>query len=110
MNIINKNYQKKEKDRMIEEYIKEEKIIEKTEIEKEIEIVKSIIKTREELKSANKNFEYAEDDLVDYYTYQIKANQAKLNYLIKLAKTKGIVVDMINDIKLKLLEEDEQAV
>ena len=110
MNIINKNYQKKEKDRMIEEYIKEEKIIEKTEIEKEIEIVKSIIKTREELKSANKNFEYAEDDLVDYYTYQIKANQAKLNYLIKLDKTKGIVVDMINDIKLKLLEEDEQAV
>ena len=95
---------------MIKEYIKEEKIIEKTEIEKEIEIVKSIIKTREELKSANKNFEYAEDDLVDYYTYQIKANQAKLNYLIKLAKTKGIVVDMINDIKLKLLEEDEQAV
>ena len=95
---------------MIEEYRKEEKIIEKTEIEKEIEIVKNIIKTREELKSANKNFEYAEDDLVDYYTYQIKANQAKLNYLIKLAKTKGIVVDMINDIKLKLLEEDEQAV
>ena len=95
---------------MIEEYRKEEKIIEKTEIEKEIELVKSIIKTREELKSANKNFEYAEDDLVDYYTYQIKANQAKLNYLIKLAKTKGIVVDMINDIKLKLLDEDEQAV
>ncbi len=95
---------------MIEEYRKEEKIVEKTEVEKEIELVKSIIKTREELKSANKNFEYAEDDLVDYYTYQIKANQAKLNYLIKLAKTKGIVVDMINDIKLKLLDEDEQAV
>lgn len=95
---------------MIEEYRKEEKIIEKTEIEKEIELVKSIIKTREELKNANKNFEYAEDDLVDYYTYQIKANQAKLNYLIKLAKTKGIVVDMINDIKLKFLDEDEQAV
>ncbi len=95
---------------MIEEYRKEEKIVDKTEVEKEIELVKSIIKTREELKSANKNFEYAEDDLVDYYTYQIKANQAKLNYLIKLAKTKGIVVDMINDIKLKLLDEDEQAV
>ena len=95
---------------MIEEYRKEEKIVDKTEVEKEIELVKSIIKTREELKSANKNFEYAEDDLVDYYTYQIKANQAKLNYLIKLTKTKGIVVDMINDIKLKLLDEDEQAV
>ena len=94
---------------MIEEYIKEEKIIEKTEVEKEIEIIRSIIKTREDLKSANKNFEYAEDDLIDYYTYQIKANQAKLNYLIKLAKTKGLVVDMVNDIKLKLLDEDEQA-
>ena len=94
---------------MIEEYIKEEKIIEKTEVEKEIEIIRSIIRTREDLKSANKNLEYAEDDLVDYYTYQIKANQAKLNYLIKLAKTKGLVVDMVNDIKLKLLDEDEQA-
>ena len=95
---------------MIEEYIKEEKIIEKTEIEKEIEIVKSIIKTREELKSANKNFEYAEDELIDYYTYQIKANQAKLNYLIKVAKTNGIVVDMVNDIKFRLDQEDEEAV
>ena len=92
------------------EYIKEQRIIEKNEMEKERELIRNIIKTREELKSANKNFEYAEDDLVDYYTYQIKANQAKLNYLIKLAKTKGIVVDMINDIKLKLLDEDEQAV
>lgn len=95
---------------MQNEYIKEEQIREKTEREKEIELIKSIIQAREDLKIANKNFEYAGGDLIDYYTYQIKANQAKLNYLIKLAKTKGIVVDMINDIKLKLLDEDEQAV
>ena len=92
------------------EYIKEQEIVEKSEIEKEVELVRTIIKTREELKTANKNFEYAEDDLVDYYTYQIKANQAKLNYLIKMAKNKGIVVDMINDIKFKFYEDDEEAV
>ncbi len=88
------------------EYKREEKIIEKTEIEKEIELIRSIIKTREELKSDNKNFEFAKDELVDYYTYQIKANQAKLDYLIKLAKLKGIEVDMISNKKYTFLEED----
>ena len=89
-------------------YIKEGKIVEKSEIDKEIELIKSIIKTREELKNANSNFEFAKEDLVDYYTYQIKANQAKLNYLIKIAKSKGIEVDMINDIKFSLLENGEE--
>lgn len=84
---------------MQEEYIKETKIIEKTEIEKEIELIRTIIKTREELKSNNMNFEYAKGDLVDYYSYQIKANQSKLDYLIKLAKARGIQVDMINEKK-----------
>ncbi len=90
---------------MQEEYRREQKIIEKTEYEKEIELIKAIIKTREELKSNNKNFEYAQDELVDYYTYQIKANQAKLDYLIKLAKIKGIEVDIINNKKYSF-EED----
>lgn len=90
-----------------EYYVREEKIVEKTEIEKEIELIRTIIKTRKELKAANQNFEYAQDDLVDYYTYQIKANQAKLDYLIKLAKAKGIEVDMINDIKFTLWDEEE---
>lgn len=89
-------------------YVKENKIIEKNEIEKEIELIRSIIRTREELKAANSNFEYAKEDLVDYYTYQIKANQAKLNYLIKIAKSKGIEVDMINDIKFSLWDDGEE--
>ena len=80
---------------MQEEYIKEVKIIEKTEIEKEIELIRAIIKTREELKSNNMNFEYAKGDLVDYYTYQIKANQAKLDYLIKQAKDLGLIIDEV---------------
>ena len=88
-------------------YIREERILEKTEIEKEVELIKAIIRTREELKNANKNFEYAHGDLVDYFTYQIKANQAKLDYLIKIAKAKGIEVDMINDIKFTLGDEEE---
>lgn len=40
-------------------YIREQKIIEKNEMEKEMELIKTIIKTREELKAANRNFEYA---------------------------------------------------
>lgn len=95
---------------MQNEYIRETKIIEKTEFEKESELIKSIIKTREDLKIANKNFEYAQEDLVDYFIYQIKANQAKLDYLIKIAKTKGIQVDMINDMKFTFWEDNEQAV
>ena len=92
---------------MQEEYVKETKLIEKTEIEKEIELIRTIIKTREELKSNNMNFEYAKGDLVDYYTYQIKANQAKLDYLIKFAKARGIKVDMINDKKYSFLNDEE---
>ena len=92
---------------MQEEYVRETRLIEKTEIEKEIELIRTIIKTREELKSNNMNFEYAKDDLVDYYTYQIKANQAKLDYLIKLAKARGIKVDMINDKKYSFLDNEE---
>ena len=87
-------------------YLKEENIVEKTEIEKEQDLIRMIIKTREELKIANRNFEYAQDDLIDYYTYQIKANQSKLDYLIKLAKTKGIEVDMINQIKFSVCDEE----
>ena len=89
-------------------YIREGKIVEKSEIEKEVELIRTIIKTREELKAANSNFEFAKEDLVDYYTYQIKANQAKLNYLIKIAKSKGIEVDMINDIKFSMWGEGEE--
>lgn len=87
-------------------YVKEELIQEKTEIEKESELIANIVKTREDLKKANRNFEYAQEELVDYYIYQIKAMQAKLDYLIKLAKSKGITVDMIKDIGFRNWEEE----
>ena len=91
---------------MIEEYFQESEIENLNEIEKEEELIRNIIITRKELKNADKNFEYAQDGLVDYYIYQMKANQAKLNYLIKVAKMKGITVDMINDLKYRLLNEE----
>ena len=95
---------------MQEEYVKEEKIVEKSELEKEIELIKTIIKTREELKIANKNFEYAVNELVDYYTYQIKANQAKLDYLIKMAKRKGFVLNRVNELKTRIFRKNNMAV
>ena len=62
-----------------------------------------IIKTKKDLHSARKNFEYVDSqDLVDYYIYQIKANQSKLDYLIKLAKSRGIISNIINEIEFKL--------
>ena len=72
--------------------------------ENEIELLKSILATKRELVVANRNFESAEEELVDYYSYQIKASKAKLNYLIKQVKTKGIVVDMINNLRIGIEE------
>ncbi len=91
---------------MGEEYIKEIKIEEKNELEKEIDLIKNIIKTREELKQDNKNYEYAEMELIDYYIYQIKANQAKLDYLLKMAKAKGISIDNISQIEYETDREE----
>ena len=92
---------------MQEEFLKENKIIEKTEIEKEEELIISILKTKRELNVARQNFEYSQGDLIDYYSYQIKANQSKLDYLIKLAKKKGIIVDIISDAKFRIEQENK---
>lgn len=90
---------------MEEEFLKEQKIREKTEEEKNKEILRNIITTRENLKQAHKNFEFAEKDLIDYYSYNIKAIQAKLDYLIKLAKLKGLVMDVQTQNQLDGIKE-----
>lgn len=87
---------------MEDKYIREDKIKEKTEEEKKQELIISILKVRQELEEANKNYEYAEDDLIDYYSYQIKANCSKMDYLLKKAKENGIVIDMLQQLELKL--------
>ena len=71
----------------------------------DLELIKSVIKTKRDLENANKNFGIAEDELIDYYAYQIKANKAKLSYLIKQAKEQGYELDMINELKIKIQEK-----
>ena len=87
---------------MQEEYLLEKMIKGKTDKEKEFELMQTIIETKELLKVARSNFEYAEEDLIDYYTYQIKAHQSKLDYLIKIAKRKGLVLSRVNELKTRI--------
>ena len=94
---------------MQEEYLLEKMIKGKTEQEKEIELMRTIIETKEMLKIARSNFEYAEEDLIDYYTYQIKAHQSKLDYLIKIAKRKGIVLNRVNGLKMRVYRNNNLA-
>ena len=95
---------------MREEYVKERKIREKTDKERREELVKSILTSREELNQLNKNFEYADKDMIDYYTYQLKANQSKLDYLIRFAKSKGISIDRIEAIKMRVYMQNDEVV
>ena len=70
----------------------------------DLELIKCVIKTKRDLENATKNFEIAEAELIDYYAYQIKANKAKLSYLIKEAKEKGYELDVLNELKIKMQE------
>ena len=63
------------------------------------EIINNIIKTKIELNNDIKNYEYAEDEQIDYFLYKIKANKAKLDYLIKRAKRDNIEVNNIEKFK-----------
>lgn len=97
---------------MHEEFVREINLLEKSEEELNIELIESIIKTKTDLEIANKNYEFAEGELIDYYLYQIKANQSKLNYLLKKAKKDGIIIDMIKQIEIRKNKylEDSNAV
>lgn len=86
----------------MEDFVKEEKIIEKTDDEKEMELIVSVMRAKKELEESIKNFEYAEDDLIDYYTYQIKANRSKFDYLLKKAKEQGLKLDIVSQVEIKL--------
>ena len=83
------------------DFERETKLKESTEQEKELELMLSIIKVKNDLDVANSNFEYAQDYLIDYYTYQIKANRAKFDYLVKKAKKRGLSLDMIEQIDIR---------
>lgn len=84
------------------EYVKETpEIKDKTDNEKRLELIISVVKTRNDLENARKNYEFAEDSLIDYYLYEIKANQSKLDYLINKAKQMDIELDLMDSFALK---------
>ena len=69
-----------------EKYVKDNPVIAKGKNNPNLDLITCIIKTREDLITANNNYEFADGDLIDYYLYQIKATQSKYNYLLKKAK------------------------
>lgn len=83
-------------------FVKESAIIkDKSEDEKRIDLVLSVIKTKKDLENAIKNYEFAEGNLIDYYLYEIKANQSKLDYLIRKAKKQGVELDLASSFLIK---------
>ncbi len=75
-----------------------------------LDLIYSIFKTQNELLSAMNNYDYAEGELIDYYSYHIKATKSKLDFLLKKAKNRGIILDRIKQIELKFYEEDRKVV
>ena len=67
--------------------------------DKNRDLIVNILKTKMELNLNIKNYEYAEQDQIDYFLYQIKANQARLDFLIKKAKESNIELSNIEKIK-----------
>ena len=91
---------------MYEEFVKEFNLKDKKREELNTILVQSIIKTNKDLQSARNNYEFAEGELIDYYLYQIKANQSKLNYLIKKSKANGITIDRLKQMELRNIQID----
>lgn len=84
------------------EYVKESsEIKDKSEKEKNLELILSVIKAKKDLQNARDNYEFAEGNLIDYYLYEIKANQAKLDYLLGKAKKNGVELDLLGSFVLK---------
>ena len=75
-------------------YEKEYIIPEKSEEDRNQELMNTIIQTKKVIKEANTNYEMAEGKLIDYFLYTMKAEQARLDYLIGRAKMMGITVDI----------------
>lgn len=69
--------------------------------EKDKELIMTILTTKKELNINMENYKYAEPEQIDYYLYQIKANQAKLDYLIKIAKENTITLNNVEKIKFE---------
>lgn len=69
------------------DFIKEMKVMDRTKVDTYKELMGHIENLKRTLEKDYQNMQFVEDrDLVDYYTYKIKAEEAKYDYLIREAK------------------------
>lgn len=72
---------------MERDFIKEIKVMDRKNVDKYEELFNSIEKVKKTLESDYKNMQFIENrDLMDYYTYKIKAEEAQYDFLIQEAK------------------------
>ena len=83
-----------------DKYVKESPEIKN--IDSNLDLVQSILRTQSELLNATNNYNFVDEDLVDYYSYQIIATKSKLDHLIQTAKNKGLAIDRIHQLKIRL--------
>lgn len=58
--------------------------------EKKMELFFELEKAKMDLDTAMENFNNASMELVDYYSYRIKAAESKYDYLLKLSKDMNV--------------------
>lgn len=72
---------------MEEDFVKEMKIIDRSQVDTYKELMSNIDKIKKSLERNYNNMQFVEDrNLVDYYTYKIKAEEAQYDFLIREAK------------------------
>ena len=72
---------------MERDFIKEVKIMDRKKVDQYKELINNIEKVKNTLENDYKNMQFIENrDLVDYYTYKIKAEEAQYDFLIQEAK------------------------
>ena len=90
---------------MQNEFLREQIVKDKNEEEINDDILRSIVASKMELNNAHINMRYADPELIDYYSYKIKAAKSKLDYLIRIAKDKKLSVDMVKALDIDLNED-----
>ena len=72
---------------MEKNFIKEMKVMDREKVDTYQELMSNIEAVKKNLERDYKNMQFVENrDLVDYYTYKIKAEEAQYDYLIGEAK------------------------
>lgn len=66
-----------------EDYIKEEPIVDKTKEDHTNDLYADLENSKMNLNNLYENLNFASSDLVDYYTYQIKAEEARYRFFNK---------------------------